>query len=252
MIEIRPMDEGFLLPGCLHGGPIDPAVFEPPPDSDSSGLPPHPWSDDTIRELAPTESPLLCPELKEPIEREFMREMIRRYGTCAILAWDGPHVVGHIRFYPMEVARLLAPGETDPSPILDCTAACEPGEDETTLWVQCVMTCGPYEDAAGATRAGARKGIGLKLAQALIPWARDRGWRRIVKVAHCDLDWFYGIQGGGGKAFWEKAGFRVAGSFHKRAWKFSEDDLPLIQAQMAASNMTWQDTWTWHRMTYEL
>ena len=84
----------------------------------------------------------------------------------------------------------------------------------------------------------ARKGKGQKLVQGLICWAREHGWKRIVKVAHCDLDWFYGIQGGGGKGFWEKAGFKVIGTFFKRAWEFDGDDKSVVQAQMAEKRMT--------------
>jgi GNAT superfamily N-acetyltransferase len=178
--------------------------------------------------------------------------MIRRYGTCAVLAWEGQQVVGHIRFYPMEVARLLAEGEGDPSPVLDCRFACEPDEDEGALWIQCVMTSRPYADAAVARETGARRGIGQKLVEALICWARQRGWARIVKVAHCDLDWSYGIQGGGGKAFWLKAGFEVAGSFRKRAWEFNAEDGATVRKQMQEQGMTEKETWTWYRMVCNL
>jgi hypothetical protein len=35
-----------------------------------------------------------------------------------------------------------------------------------------------------------------------------------VKQAHADLDYMYGIYGGGGKALWEKAGFKVIGTHY--------------------------------------
>jgi hypothetical protein len=178
--------------------------------------------------------------------------MIQRYGTCALLAWDEQIIVGQIRFYPMAIARLIAESQTDPSPLLDCTAACRRDKDEGTLWVQCVMTSVPYENSDNAKRVGARRGTGLKLARALVSWAGDHGWRRIVKVAHCDLDWFYGIQGGGGRAFWEKAGFREVGSFFKHAWDFAPDAWSAVQAQMAEKGMSERDIWTWHRMAYDL
>jgi len=75
----------------------------------------------------------------------------------------------------MKAARLLAPAEMDPSPVLDCTAVCEPGHDEGMLWGQCVITCAPYQDSEGAKQVGVRKGVGLKLARALIPWAEAHG-----------------------------------------------------------------------------
>jgi len=256
MIEIKPMDEKYIHLTCLHEGPIDSAKWTPSWNIDPRDLPPHPWSDETIVELAAAHGGgITHGNCKNPAGREFLREMTQRYGTCAILACEGQTVVGQLRFYPMKVARLIAvnqPGPTDPSPVLDCTAACEPEEDERTLWIQCVMTCAPYKNSEGRREVGARKGIGLKLAKALIAWAEKRQWKRIVKVAHCDLDWFYGIQGGGGKTFWEKAGFRVVGSFYKRAWEFDEQDKATIETQMAEKGMTDDDVWTWYRMMCEL
>lgn len=114
------------------------------------------------------------------------------------------------------------------------------------------MTCRPYVSSEDAKKANARKGIGLELVQRLIYWAREQGWKRIVKVAHCDLDWFYGIQGGGGKAFWEKAGFKVVGSFHKRAFDLPEQHKTIVKSQMVEKGMTEQEVWTWYRMSYDL
>ena len=77
------------------------------------------------------------------------------------------------------------------------------------------MRSAPYQTAEEAGEVGARKGTRIGLAQAFIAWARERAWKRIVEVAHCDHDWFYGNRGGG-EAFWQKAGLRVAGPFYKR------------------------------------
>ena len=229
MIEIKPMDESYIFIDCLHHGAVDPS--SPPRREkgwqDVPDLPGHPWSDETIAELAKKYRSISHGWSGDPA-REFMREMIRRYGTCAILAWEARKVVGHIRFYPIKIARLWAGTETDPSPVLHCAAACEPEQDEGALWVQCVMTSRRFEKPDEAVKAGVRKGIGLKLARALIPWAKEHAWKRIVKVAHCDLDWFYGIQGGGGKAFWEKAGFKVVGTFHKRAFGFCDEHKAIV------------------------
>ena len=83
-------------------------------------------------------------------------------------------------------------------------------------------------------------------------WPQQHKWRRIVKVAHCDLDWFYGIQGGGGKAFWEKASFKVLGTFYKRAFGLGEDFTAIVRPQMVEKGMTEEEVWTWYRMAYEL
>lgn len=54
MIEIIPMDEGYIHIDCMHYGPIDPS--SPPRRGnewqDAVDLPPHPWSDEVIVELA--------------------------------------------------------------------------------------------------------------------------------------------------------------------------------------------------------
>lgn len=251
MVEIKPMDENYIHITCLHNGPVDTEHWTPSWNIDASALPMHPWSDDTIHKLA-----LKCPLISHgncqmAAGKEFMREMIHRYGTCALLAWDDKKIVGQIRFYPMEIARLVSVSQGDPSPVLDCTSACGPAEDDGTLWIQCVMTSQPYRDSQQAEKVNARKGIGMKLARALIRWARENNWKRIVKVAHCDLDWFYGIQGGGGKAFWEKAGFSVAGTFFKRAFELQESEKNFVQTQMAEKGMSEEEVWTWYRMVYE-
>ena len=275
MIKIKPMDESYLHLSCLHNGPINTTVFESPVDPLPGGHPPRPWSDETLREVTGKYN---SNRISHPRPAEFMREMIRRYGTCAILAWEEQKVVGHLRFFPMKVARML--WQPDPSPILDCTMACDPEDDEGTLWVQCVMTTRPYVASSSSPasttvpvgphgpvvvttssgkrhfrtseEAGARKGTGLKLVYGLIAWARQHKWRRIVKVAHCDLDWFYGIQGGGGKAFWERAGFKVTSTFCRRAFDLGQDFTDIVGPQMLKKGMSEKDVWTWYRMAYEL
>lgn len=265
MIEIKPMGEDFILPRCLHAGPIEAAVGKASEPADLD-LPPHPWSDETIRDLVARHPDFGLCDAGSGWPTEFMREMIRRYGACALLAWEGQKVVGFIRFYPMEIARLVderRAGRVEP--ILDPTLACEPEGDEATFWVHCVMTSRPYTggtEEVGPTsggdgilrtaeEAGARKGIGLRLARALIPWAREHGWKRMIKIAPCDLDFFYGIWGGGGKSFWEKAGFKVVGTIH-RPQKWSEEDMTTLRAQLADKGMTEDDAWTFYRMTCEL
>lgn len=251
-IIIKPMDDSYLHLLCLHKGPIDTSKIEEVDEQSPIDCPPRPWRDDTICKLIANNQLNCHGGTDTPILREFFREMIQRYGTCAMLAQQGKKIVGHLRFYPMRVARWFVPVQTDPSPVLDCTAACQPEDDEGTLWVQCVMTSKPYENTEQARQHGAGKGIGQKLVESLIAWAREHCWKQIVKVAHCDLDWFYGIQGGGGKSFWIKAGFKVAGSFYKHAWNFDKEAKAIVQAQMAEKGMTEGDIWTWYRMVYEL
>jgi hypothetical protein len=266
MVEIRPMGEDHILPRCLHDGPIDAAAGQPA-ECDELELPSHPWTEETIRGLVAERPDFGLCDAGGGFPAEFMREMIQRYGSCALLAWEGQKVVGFIRFYPMQIARLVSEYRANrPEGILDCTLACAPEEDPGTLWVQCVMTSRPYTGWAGpalpsgkphwwpatASEAGARKGAGLSLARAVVPWAREHGWKRVVKVAHCDLDFFYGQWGGGGKSFWEKAGFRAIGTIYRPEEWSDSDDMTVLRSQAADKGMTEQDVWTLHRMACEL
>jgi len=99
--------------------------------------------------------------------------------------------------------------------------------------------------------AGARRGTGQKLVRGLISWAGEHGWKRIVKQAHADLDCMYGIFGGGGKAFWLKAGFDVVGTHYN---EMAEGDPwhETAESQALAKGMSKQEAWTWYHMAYDL
>ena len=253
MIEIKPMDESYILIDCLHHGPVDSSS---PPSrgdlwQDTPDLPPHPWSDETIVELAKKYKRISEGWAGDPA-REFMREMIQRYGTCAILAWEEEKIIGQLRFYPLTIAQLLARTTPENNPIPSGAGVMRFKADPGTLWVQCVMTCAPYEEAGQAKKVGARKGIGLKLVHSLTAWASEQGWKRIVKQAHADLDCFYGIWGGGGKAFWEKAGFKAIGTFCENNDFWGDYWIDIIERQRKEKGMTEEEVWTWYRMAYEL
>jgi len=144
MVEVKPMDEEFMLPRCLHAGPIDAAAGEAF-ESGESDVPQHPWSDEMMRGLVARHPDFGLCDTGGGWAREFMRETIRRYGTCALPAWEEGKVVGFIRFYPMEIARMVDERRAGRAePILDPTLACEPEDDAATLWAHCVMTSRPY------------------------------------------------------------------------------------------------------------
>ena len=262
MIEIRPMDEGYIHVDCLHHGPVDPS--SPPTRGrewqDAPRLPPHPWSDETVAELARQYRRISEGWAGDPA-REFMREMIQRHGTCAMLAWEDGKVVGHLRFYPLTIAQLLFEADPKKHRLLADAGVTVFEPDPETLWVLCVMTSRPYvgpqEGEMGgkafpsSKAAGARRGRGQKLVAALISWAGERGWKRIVKQAHADLDCMYGIFGGGGKAFWLKAGFKVVGRHYN---EMAEGDPwhDTAESQAQAKGMSKQEAWTWYHMAYDL
>ena len=250
MIEIKPMDEGYIHIDCMHNGPVDPALAPTRGEiwQDAVGLPPHPWSDQTIVELSCKYNSITEGWRGVP-SREFMREMIQRYGTCAMLAWEDGKVVWQLRFYPLRVGQLVAEAALDKQPPTGGAMAFRP--DSGTLWVQCVMTCRPYETSEEAVKAGARRGVGLKLALGLITWAREHKWRRIVAHAFADLDCFYGVTGVPGRAFWEKAGFKVIGTRYDE-WPNDDDWKATDEAQAAKKGFSKKEAWTMYRMAYEL
>lgn len=265
MVEIKPMDESYILWGCLHCGPMDPATPIPRGESwwaAAPDLPAHPWSDETIVELAKKHNGLNHGGEGDACV-EFMREMIQRYGTCAMLAWEHGKVAGFLRVYPLEITRLLF--EADPEKQRRSRHVMNFEPDPSALWVQCVMTSRPYSGpepaynkkgrrVPGMKEAGARRGIGLKLAQGLVSWAKGREWKRIVADAHADIDCMYGITGKGGLTFWRKAGFEVIGTHYDEPpnepwldeWRNG------VESQAKAKGISKREAWTWHRMAYEL
>jgi hypothetical protein len=169
MIIIKPMNESYIHLDCLHDGPVD--SLSPSSQKKSlwrvaSDLPPHPWNDDMIIEVAKKYNNISEGWRGEP-SREFMREMIHRYGSCAVLAWNGRKVVGHLRFYPLHIAQLLA--RSDPvKQSAPAFSALRFRSDLGTLWVQCVMTTKPYLTDEDGKQVSARKGVGQKLVRSLI------------------------------------------------------------------------------------
>jgi GNAT superfamily N-acetyltransferase len=180
-----------------------------------------------------------------------MREMIQRYGTCALLAWREARVVGQLRFYPIEVARLVYTADPQKQALIGGAGVMAFDPDPATLWVQCVMTSKPYVNAASAVEVGARQGVGQALVRALLAWAGERGWTRIVKQAHADLDCMYGQYGGGGKGFWQKAGFSVVGT-HEHAPPTNKEWKQVVEREADAKGVSKQEAWTWYHMAYDL
>ena len=251
MIEIRPMDESYIHIDCMHHGPVNPLLPPCKGDiwQDASDLPPHPWSDEQIVDLA-KKYESVSEGWRGESSQEFMREMIQRYGSCAILAWEDGKIIGQLRFYPLQIAQLLAQACPEKQPPPACSAMLF-DSDAKTLWTQCIMASRPYETSEAAKQAGARKGVGLKLALGLVSWAREHGWKRIVTRAHADLDCMYGQYGAGGKAFWEKVGFEVSDSRYEE-WAGPDEWKTLVETEAKEKGISTEDAWTWYQMACEL
>jgi len=188
-IDIRPMDEDLILWRCLHGGPLSEDNIgrwpDPPPD----------WP-----AYRATNLPLLT-------------KLIRTYGTCAILAWDGNEAVGFLRFYPKVISALAdagglcmqGPFPSGPSERLVDAEFPPLGQiSDKTLAVHCLMTGSPFHDSPYQ-----RKGVGAAMARYLIQWATEHGWQAIEANGYEELDVLYQNTGSAGRDFWKKLGFHV-------------------------------------------
>lgn len=250
-VSIEPMTENFILWRCLHHGPL---------------------SKQTIEQLPSEEQQNINWENIRAINVPLLKKLIKIYGTCAIVARDGDEIIGMLRFYPkavisMEKAGHLCLQQDYPAgPNEDLINEQFPSFDEIedkTLKVHCIMTSRPYagdkeaelfgEHYLNKADAGARKGIGLKLAQALIAWAKEQGWKRLEVTTFADLDMFYGVTGSAGKSFWEKLGFKVQNTrpMSRQDWPDKKAQA-LIDAQAKNAGISTDQTWSFYDMVCEL
>jgi len=245
------MTEKFILWRCLHHGPLSKQTIEQWPGEAEQNI--------NFKKIRALNIPLL-------------KKLVKMYGTCVIVARDGDEIIGMLRFYPKAVMSMNKAGymclqqDYPAGPAEDIINEQFPSFEEIedkTLKVHCIMTSRPYAGdketeifgtrCLGKVKAGARKGIGLKLAHALVDWARQNGWKRIELTTFADLDIFYGTTGGAGKGFWEKAGFRV-----ENIRPMSPDDWPdekaraLIDIQAKAAGIGLNEAWSFYDMACEL
>ena len=83
MIEIKEMDDNYILDWCPLYAPLDPLN---PPDYN---LPPH------------------MGERAKEIRRAFFRDVRGKFGNCVLFAWDDGNIVGFLIYLPKTVARQL-------------------------------------------------------------------------------------------------------------------------------------------------
>lgn len=260
MIQIKAMDQSYLPPTCLHNGPIDPAAKPDVCMVGQDGVPAHPWADEVLTDLAAKHGDLTCSPWKAA-NHEFYREMTQRHGACQMLAWEDGRVVGMLPFFPVTVLSLLKPSWFAP----EAFGIERPADMVGTLMVRCVMTSRPYFGGQGTAsrayignnptstpeEAGARRGVGRMLVSSLTEWAQEHGWKRILANAHADIDYAYGMYGCGGKAFWEKAGFRAVGS-ERRPTPDNNQWRAIVETQAKEKGMTADEAWTWYQMVYDV
>ena len=191
-VVIKPMTKDFIMWRCLHDGPLSRETIDRWDPKTNI-----PWEQFRSRNV-----PLL-------------KRFIETYGTCMMLAWDGGQVVGFLFFIPkavlaMDGAGLLCLQQNPPAgPSADFATRRFPSPaaiKDKTLTVRCIMTGSPKF----SENPYQRQGIGTRMAQALIEWARENGWRGIEARSFEDLPSLYAHTGNAGRTFWEKLGFRIA------------------------------------------
>ena len=244
MVEIVPMSEEYIHIHCLHHGPVDPK--SPPVKGNVAvegvNLPPHPWNDEDIIQVVKASGAEISHGWRGDPAKEFMREMIHRYDSCAMLAWEEGKIVGQLRFYPRHIMNLLEKaGVHGPIPW-------QSEEPEKTLHIHCVMTSMPYTNDIEGRARGARRGTGQQLVHALVVWAKERKWIRIEAEAHPDLDFLYGHWNSSGRRFWLKAGFKPASSWRKELSTYPVKMREILEREIAAKGMSTDEAETWYQM----
>ena len=131
-----------------------------------------------------------------------------------MLAKDGKRIVGFLRFYPKALCAVEKAGalclqqafpagasedfvETVFPPLADIV--------DKTLTVHCLMTGSPFQDK----NPYQRKGIGTRMVQELMRWAKENGWQSVEARSYDDIPLLYENTGNAGRRFWEKIGFRL-------------------------------------------
>lgn len=191
-IVIEPMTEDLILWRCLHSGPLSRDNIDQWPSDNKM-----PWEHFRERNIP------------------FLRKLTRTYGACAIIARDGKAIVGLLRFYPKVVCNMkhsgwlclqqdfpAGPAES----FLDSSFPVLAQIEDKTLVVHCLMTGSPHQEK----NPYQRKGIGKRMVQTLIRWAKANGWGGIEADSFEDIPLIYEITGSAGHTFWEKLGFYIA------------------------------------------
>jgi GNAT superfamily N-acetyltransferase len=130
-----------------------------------------------------------CGKRAREIRRRFFKEVRDQYGNCVLFAWDDEKIVGFLIFLPKIVAKKIG---LKILPHDELTT-------ETLVYV-CMQIVPEYQ----------RKGIGTKLVESLIAWAKDNGWKRIevhgVAKGTDNEDWRWNWA----LPKWKKMGFNIA------------------------------------------
>ncbi len=220
MIEplvVEMMSGKTILWRCLHGGPLTAVSLD---ERDDRG---HlPWEEFRERNVA------------------FLENMTDTYGACAVVARSGERFVGHLRFYPRAVRELAEPGlgmclqQSFPyGPAADFGRRTFPPLreiEDKTLVVHCMMLA-PDDPGGESCR---RKGVGTRMARALIAWAASNGWHGVEAAAYEALPIIYASSGQASRHFWENLGFGLVRIDREPALEEESDFVRRMRGEAAA------------------
>jgi GNAT superfamily N-acetyltransferase len=218
-VAIKPMKTDFIVWRCLHDGPLSAKTIDQ-------------WD----------------PEINIPWEQYRRRNMplleglIEEYGTCMMLAWDHDQVVGFLFFVPkvvllMDGAGSLCLQQSPPGGPSDdfprCRLPSSDAIDDKTLVVRCLMTGSPKL----TENPYQRRGIGTRMARALIQWAIEHGWQGIEARSFEDIASLYAHTGNAGRTFWEKLGFRIVKAGTNPAFQNENDFVRQLREEAIAAGL---------------
>ena len=130
-----------------------------------------------------------CGQRARGMRRRFFKEVRDQYGNCVLFAWDNEKILGFLIFLPKIVARKIG------LKILP-----HDGPTAETLVYVCMQIVPEYQ----------KTGIGTRLVESLIAWAKDNGWKRIevhgVAKGTDNEDWRWNWA----LSKWKKMGFNIA------------------------------------------
>jgi GNAT superfamily N-acetyltransferase len=188
VVTYRMMDEGCLLPACLHHGPV------------------------SLASLRHAETTATAVEEQEGIApgalARFLRALCQRYGSCGVLAVAGDLVVGKLRFAPAQVEQMLSGICLQTPPAARRIAGLElaalpPREDlaNQTLRLDCYQVAEGYR--------GRR--IAEQMLEKAIGWARAQGWQSLSSAAIRHIPPLLNWSGAASLKALERRGFTVTG-----------------------------------------
>lgn len=177
-IDIRVMDEAFIVYRKLYRPPLTPANI--------GSINPGDWAEHLER--------FQREGWQQRIEA-FFRQQIRRIGSCGVLAWDGDGVIGKMYFTTKEVFHRFQ-GDGYPSVGQYCVE-----HDSMPRIIQLIeedelqrLLASPSKTLrivcfnVGHTETRYQgQGIASQMLALLKAWARSRGWRRLEALAYPDV-----------------------------------------------------------------